>query len=288
MNSIKNKTISIAKEQYYGIYEKNRLEFERWLNSQKLKNTSYNPKPKIFVYIPTYNRSKILMERAVDSVLSQSYKNIHILVVGDGCSDDTEARLAKIKDPRLNFINLSPRRKRGWPNQPIYHWMMGATIPANFALKNAVGDYSSRIDDDDVWLNTHIEESLDFLRTNNYEFISSYQECRGMDEVRIEETHTANEEYYTQKPTPSLNPGPRIGGMSSYLYVNYISFIRFNQDSWRKSWCKTNDIDYTQRLYKAGVRMGFLEKVLSFSQPRPGRANIGSSAISERGQGDLY
>ncbi len=46
--------------------------------------------PLVSVYTPTYNRAKILMERAVPAVLGQSYKNIEYVIIGDCCTDETE------------------------------------------------------------------------------------------------------------------------------------------------------------------------------------------------------
>lgn len=288
MENIKNKLICAYKKGYYSLYEKCRLRIERLKYQQKIKTIGYSEKPQIFVYIPTFNRSNILIDRSLASVLSQTYKNIYVLVVGDGCTDDTESKIKKIKDPRLNFINLHPRVKRQWPDEPIYHWLMGATIPANYALRNAVGEFTARIDDDDVWVNTHLEESIDYLRSNDFEFISSHQECRKASGCFVEPTYFAGDKYYTQKESSGEKRGPMLGGMSSILYINYLSFFCFNKDSWRKSWCKNNDIDYKLRLYKAGVRMGFLDKTLSYSQPRPGRTETGSKAILEKKDGEPY
>ena len=67
--------------------------------------------PLISVCIPTFNRAKILMERAVDSVFSQSYQNFELIIIGDNCTDDTTKLLSKIKDRRLIFENLKERKK---------------------------------------------------------------------------------------------------------------------------------------------------------------------------------
>ena len=50
------------------------------------------PEPLISYCIATYNRGRLLAERSLRSILSQSYKSIEVIVVGDCCTDDTEAR----------------------------------------------------------------------------------------------------------------------------------------------------------------------------------------------------
>ena len=58
-----------------------------------LKKKDYFKKdPLITIITPTYNRAEILTERAINSVLSQTYKNFEYLIIGDGCTDNTEKK----------------------------------------------------------------------------------------------------------------------------------------------------------------------------------------------------
>ena len=61
--------------------------------------------PLISVIIPTYNREKTI-DRAVDSVLKQTYSNLEVIVVDDGSSDRTEEIVKGISDPRVRFYKL--------------------------------------------------------------------------------------------------------------------------------------------------------------------------------------
>ena len=62
--------------------------------------------PLVSVNVATYNRAKLLTERCIPSVLGQTYDNLELIVVGDGCTDETEELVAEIDDPRLTFVNL--------------------------------------------------------------------------------------------------------------------------------------------------------------------------------------
>ena len=167
--------ISIFNCLKYSIVEPARLRIERTkvLNKLNEKNS-----PLISVCIPTYNRAKILMERAVDSVFSQSYQNFELIIIGDNCTDDTTKLLSKIKDRRLIFENLK-ERKRNYSETHENHWFVGGAIPSNRALEIATGDWIARIDDDDIWTKFHLEKLIVFAQENNFEFVSAlYEEER--------------------------------------------------------------------------------------------------------------
>ena len=60
------------------------------MNNQKL----------VSVVMPTYNRAHLL-PRAIESALSQTYKNLEIIIVDDGSTDNTEQIVKKYQDPRI-------------------------------------------------------------------------------------------------------------------------------------------------------------------------------------------
>jgi glycosyltransferase involved in cell wall biosynthesis len=100
--------------------------------------------PLVSVVIPTYDRGPLL-ERAVASVLAQTYRTLELLVVDDGSTDDTQARLARIDDPRLRVIRQG--------NQ-------GVARARNRALREARGAYIAFLDSDDAWLPGKLERQV--------------------------------------------------------------------------------------------------------------------------------
>lgn len=112
------------------------------------------PAPLVTVCIATYNRAELVTTRAIPSILGQEYKNLELLVVGDGCTDDTAARVAKIRDSRLHFVNL-PERGR-YPSDPLERWMVAGSAAMNEGLRRASGDFITHLDDDDE----HLPERL--------------------------------------------------------------------------------------------------------------------------------
>ena len=55
--------------------------------------------PLVSICIPTYNRANII-KKAIDSALSQTYKNIEVIVVDNASTDNTDEIVASYSDPR--------------------------------------------------------------------------------------------------------------------------------------------------------------------------------------------
>lgn len=71
---------------------------------------------------------------------------------------------------------------------------------------------------------------------------------------------------------------PRIGGTQTWLYRSYLRFFRYNINCWRKSWNRVNDTDLQDRMFRAGVRIGFLDQVVAYVLPRPKETTVGLEA----------
>jgi len=233
--------------------------------------------PFVSVYIPTYNRAEILMERAVPTVLAQTYKNFELLIIGDHCTDKTEEYVRRIKDPRVRFYNI-PERGYRYPPTVENHWLAGPVVAANKGLELSKGKWIARIDDDDTWTSDHIETLLKYAQKCNYEFVSAQYVVERFGERRIRDGACAGGPYYTRRKGPVRGGSPLIGGTSTWLFRSYLKFLKYNINCWRKSWNRVNDSDYSIRIFKAGVRMGFLPEVKAFVLPRPGEDTVGLDA----------
>jgi len=99
--------------------------------------------PRVTVIIPTFNWSSVL-PYSIGSVLRQSFTDFELLVVGDGCTDDSEQVVSSIPDPRLRWINL-----------PVNHGHQSP--PNNEGLRQARGSIIAYLGHDDLWLPHHLE-----------------------------------------------------------------------------------------------------------------------------------
>lgn len=125
--------------------------------------------PLITVCVATYNRGELLVDRCIRSIREQSYRNIEIIVVGDCCTDDTAARVAKIADTRLRFHNLEQRGR--YPSLAEHRWMVAGSTPMNFALQLAQGDFITHLDDDDSYMPDRIEKLTAFIQKHKADIV---------------------------------------------------------------------------------------------------------------------
>lgn len=259
----------------YHLTEKVRLKIARLIHDGQYKFA--DEQPLISVCIPTYNRGAILVDRAIKSVLTQTYKNIELVIIGDCCDDETAELISRISDPRIKFYNLTSRKK-SYPQTVENHWLAGPVNPLNKALELAQGKWLARIDDDDTWPENHLERLYKFACAGNYEFVSALYIEERFNQRKIVDGVRALDEYYAQRKIPNADKSAKIGGVSTWLYRSYLSFIKYNPDCWRKSWNRVNDIDLSLRIYHSGARMGFLEEVMAYVLPRPGEKSVGLEA----------
>ena len=99
--------------------------------------------PRVTIITATYNWSTVL-PFSIGSVLEQTFTDFEHLVVGDGCTDDSERVVSEIRDPRVRWITLSPR----WGHQ---------SGPNNEGLRQARGEYIAYLGHDDLWFPHHLE-----------------------------------------------------------------------------------------------------------------------------------
>jgi len=109
-----------------------------------MKNHKNNPI--VSVVIPTYNRAEFIT-RSVKSALKQTIKNIEVIVVDDGSTDNTNQVISNINDERLRFIKLFENK--------------GAPAARNIGLKNSKGQYICFLDSDDEILPSKLEKQLE-------------------------------------------------------------------------------------------------------------------------------
>lgn len=109
----------------------------------------YNPSPLISIIIPTYNYGKYLPV-ALESCLQQTYKNLEIIVIDDGSTDNTREIVERYGD-RIVYI---------------FQENAGVSAARNRGIESATGDFIGFLDADDYFIEDAIRTRLDILLEN--------------------------------------------------------------------------------------------------------------------------
>jgi hypothetical protein len=227
------------------LLEEARRQYERFYDEMR--------RPLVSVTIATYNRSDILIQRTIPSILKQTYTNWEAVIVGDHCTDETESRLAAIGDPRLRFLN-SPVRGP-YPKDRKHLWQVAGAPPMNRAREEARGLWIAHLDDDEVFLEDHIEVLLDAAFASNAELVFS----KTREEVAPGRwVEYGAEDDFGEKGIPH----------SSVLFRTYLKAFRLDVNSWKVN--TSSDKHLWTRMKGCEVRTVFLDKVTTTAPLRPG------------------
>lgn len=116
-------------------------------------------KPRVSILLPTHNRADVL-PFAIRSVLAQTVQDFELLIVGDGCTDNTAEIIQAFSDPRVLWLDLPKAPGFGYANR-------------NTALRSARGEYIAFMAHDDLWLCDHMEQLLPFFGDPKIEIVYS-------------------------------------------------------------------------------------------------------------------
>jgi glycosyltransferase involved in cell wall biosynthesis len=154
----------------------------------------------ISIIIPTYNRASTI-EKAVQSILNQTYKYFEIIIVDDGSTDDTEKIMTTLISDTVKYIRYEKNK--------------GACFARNTGIKNAQYELITFLDSDDVWKLNFLEKQIEFYnnissKTQNFglQFCSYHLHDNG------QTTLMPNREFDLSTPKKTLN---------SLLEANFIS-----------------------------------------------------------------
>jgi glycosyltransferase involved in cell wall biosynthesis len=133
--------------------------------------------PVVSVVIPAFNYSDFL-PFAVHSVIGQTFKDLEIIVVDDGSTDNTHDVVSAINDCRLQYH---------------YQENSGLAAARNTGINIATGKYVGFLDADDTWLPNKLAQQLRLLEQDSnlglvyggYEIIDSQGEVQSKRQPRV-------------------------------------------------------------------------------------------------------
>ncbi len=106
----------------------------------------------VSIVIPVYNGERYI-EETIQSILNQTYKNLQIIAVDDGSTDDTGLKIEELakSDARIAFISQKNK---------------GVSTARNLGYSKSTGEYLCFLDADDLWHPDNIEYKVKYLQNN--------------------------------------------------------------------------------------------------------------------------
>ena len=118
--------------------------------------TFIREKTLVDVILPNYNKAEFL-EEAINSVITQTYKNWHLYIIDDNSSDNSEKIIDKFSNLKnVTIIKLQKNK--------------GPSFCRNYAMRISKSKYISFIDSDDSWLSDKLEKQINFMKKHNLNF----------------------------------------------------------------------------------------------------------------------
>lgn len=208
----------------------------------------------VSVIMPTYNRAKYI-GKAIESVLSQTYKNFEIIIIDDGSTDNTKEVLKNyLLDQRIKYIYQQ--------NQKVSKARING-------ISNVSGKYIALLDSDDIWMdNNKLEKQINFLEKNpEYVLVSG-----GI--IRVDE----NGNELSRIKNPEKDKELRDGMLLSCLFAP--SATVFTRSSYERVGGFNKDSDLSEdwelfiRLGKIGKMYNFQDYFLIYLQGNQNRSNF--------------
>jgi glycosyltransferase involved in cell wall biosynthesis len=168
---------------------------------------------KVSVIIPTYKRSEFL-QRAVDSIIEQTYPNVEIVIVDD--NDSASTYRVNTEKKIFKYIGF---------NNVLYiknEKNLGGALARNRGISAATGDFITFLDDDDIYLPNKIKSQLEYMLQNEVDMSFTNVRIHNCDDKLIDfrdhsyVTNLENSELLKQHILHHLTP------TSTYMYKREI------------------------------------------------------------------
>ena len=202
--------------------------------------------PLVSVIMPVYNAEAYLCESIV-SILNQSYKNIELIIIDDGSTDDSLVIIQKFQvvDSRIVYRTRSNK---------------GLIFSLNEGLSLARGVYIARMDADDFALPNRIHAQVQYMDLHNLDLCGGDYEIINANGKLVKNIIVPkNEKLITLSlafKVPFAHPTVMI--RSSFLKKNNLCYGQSNYHD-------AEDYDLWIRCYLSGAKLGNVsEKVLHY------------------------
>ncbi|MBQ1183875.1 MAG: glycosyltransferase family 2 protein [Clostridia bacterium] len=117
----------------------------------------------VSVVVATYKREAEL-KKALESLATQSYSNLEIVLVDDNEDEEWNKRVSEIvHEFKVQFPTIRL-------NEVVNHLNQGSAKTRNIGIDIANGKYITFLDDDDIYLPDKVKKQVEFMETSDYDY----------------------------------------------------------------------------------------------------------------------
>jgi glycosyltransferase involved in cell wall biosynthesis len=188
----------------------------------------------VSIIIPVFNAEKYVQE-AIQSVLSQTYKNIELICINDQSTDNSLTILESFRN-KIILVNNENN--------------CGTAESRNKGIRIARGEYLAFIDNDDIWESNKLEVQMNHLRNNPaLNVLFSYMQCFISPDISEE---IKKIRYCPPDPTPGYIPSTVVIKRSSFKKVGYFE----------SRWKNGESVAWIFKAKDVGLNFGIVDDVL--------------------------
>lgn len=177
----------------------------------------------VSIILPTYNWNHSWLSMAIESVLTQTYKNFELIIINDYSKNDIEKTILKYKEKDDRIVYIKNEKN------------LRLTKSLNKGIELSKWDYIARIDDDDIWCdNEKLQKQVDFMDKNpDYWLCWTYAIFIDEDWVELERVKKINDNNNIKK---SILFGCKF----------FHSSVIIRRKSLEEVWVYSDDWDYSE------------------------------------------
>lgn len=194
-----------------------------------------NINPKVSIVLPIYNGARY-MRQSIDSCLNQTYKNIELIIIEDGSTDDTVKIIKNYNDHRITLIQHEKNK--------------GLPTALNTGFKYSTGEYLTWTSDDNYYCEDAIKKMVEFIMNIEGDFVFA--------NYYIIEDNITNKTVNKMPQIMDLKNQNYIGGC--FLYSRKVKDVIGDYDS---DIILVEDYDYWIRISKK-FKMRYLKEPIYY------------------------
>lgn len=218
--------------------------------------------PLVSIIIPVYNGTNYMRE-AIDSALAQTYKNLEIIVVNDGSTDNNETdKVARSYGDRIRYYE----KQNG-----------GCASALNYGISQMRGEWFSWLSHDDKYYPDKVKKSIEFINENKLHDGNSLIYCNSdlMDDKGDSIFHPVafnTGSFDKLELLKGLLFKFSVNGCALLIHKNILNVVgEFDQDL-----KYTPDFDYWIRVALAGYGMHSFDDKLCSNRVHAGQVSVQS------------